>query len=99
MLADDVLIFESGEVERSKAEYAAHHLAADAEYSAGTTSTVIHRSGTSAGTLAWIASDGRTVGEFSGRPIDVATTETMILRRAHGMWKIIQIHWSSATSR
>src|SRR6476619_707425 len=39
LLAEDALIFESGEVERSKAEYASHHLGADAEFSKRVTST------------------------------------------------------------
>lgn len=33
LLSDDALIFETGGAERSKAEYAAHHLPADAEFS------------------------------------------------------------------
>ena len=55
LLADDALIFESGGVERSKAEYAARHLPADAEFAQATSSVVTHRSGRSDGTLAWIA--------------------------------------------
>ena len=34
LLAEDVLIFESGDAERSRDEYAEHHLAADAAFSA-----------------------------------------------------------------
>src|SRR3546814_5678770 len=44
LLADDVLIFESGGAERSKAEYASYHLAADATFSQATTTTITHRS-------------------------------------------------------
>src|SRR5687767_1734260 len=33
LLADDALIFEGGGVERTKQEYASHHLAADAAFS------------------------------------------------------------------
>ena len=98
-LADDVLIFESGEVERSKAEYAAHHLGADAEFTQAVPSTITRRAGNSSGAIAWIASEGRTTGTFHGRPIDQMTTETMVLRRAARGWKIVQIHWSSAAAR
>ena len=99
LLADDVLIYESGEVERSKAEYAAHHLAADIEFTKAVPSIVTRRAGRSTGTMAWIASEGRTTGNFNGRPIDVATTETMILQRLGKTWRIVQIHWSSAKAR
>lgn len=99
LLADDVLIFESGEVERGKAEYAAHHLGADAEFSAAVPSTLTRRSGNTSGAMAWIASEGRTTGTFHGRPIDQMTTETMVLRRAAHGWKIVQIHWSSTAAR
>ena len=95
VLAEDALIFESGEAEHSKAEYAAHHLPADAEFSRGVSSVVTRRSGRSDGNLAWIASEGRTTGTYQGRVIDSLSTETMILRRVGRSWKIIHIHWSS----
>src|SRR3546814_12889365 len=43
LLADDVLIFESGGAERSKAEYASYHLAAGATFSQATANTIPHR--------------------------------------------------------
>lgn len=96
LLADDALIFESGGAERSKAEYAAHHLPADAEFSRSISSAVSRRAGRSDGALAWIATEGRTTGTYKGKALDLATTETMVLRRVGGAWKIIHIHWSSA---
>lgn len=99
MLADDVLIFESGEAERSKAEYAGHHLGADAEFSAAVVSTVTRRAGQANGSVAWIASEGRANGSFHGKPLDELTTETMVLRRDPRGWKIVQIHWSSTKAR
>ena len=99
LLANDVLIYESGEVERSKAEYSGHHLGADIEFTKAVPSTVTRRAGRSVGTMAWIASEGRTTGNFNGRPIDVATTETMVLQRVGKAWRIVQIHWSSAKAR
>jgi methionine-rich copper-binding protein CopC len=56
------------------------------------------RSGNSDGRLAWIASEGRTTGNFHGKAIDRITTETMLLRRDGGAWKIAHIHWSSAAA-
>ena len=99
LLADDVLIYESGEVERSKAAYAGHHLGADIEFERAVKSTVTARAGNASGNMAWIASEGRTTGNFKGRAIDSMTTETMVLKQVGPGWRIVQIHWSSAKVR
>jgi ketosteroid isomerase-like protein len=98
-LAGDALIFEAGGVERGRAEYAAHHLSADAEFAQAVPATLIRRVGRSGGgSFAWIASEGRTTGTFKGKPVDRRTTETMLLRRTGSTWEIIHIHWSSAAA-
>ena len=99
LMADEALIFEEGGAERSKAEYSAQHLPADIAFSQGAVSTTTHRSGGFDGTLAWVTSEGRMTGTFKGKAIDRDTTETMILRRIGGEWKIVHIHWSSAARR
>ncbi len=95
LLAKDALIFEGGGVERSKAEYAAHHLAADAAFSKAVPGTVSRRSGSAIGDVAWIATEGQATGKYKGQAVDRVTTETMVLRRTAGSWKIVHIHWSS----
>jgi len=95
-LAENALIFESGGAERSKAEYASHHLAADAAFSQAVPARITRRTGEAMGSTAWIASEGRTTGKWKGKAVDVVTTETMILRRMGGAWKITHIHWSSS---
>lgn len=99
LLASDVLIFESGGVERSRAEYESHHLGADAEFSKAVPSVLTRRSGEAHGAMAWIASEGRITGTYNGKPVDRLTAETMVLRRVGKAWKIVQIHWSSAAAR
>jgi len=99
LLAEDALIFEEGGAERSKAEYAASHLPADAAFSREVSSTVTRRSGRADGAFAWIASEGRMTGNYKGRAIDRVTTETMVLRRVGRAWKIVHIHWSSGAPR
>jgi len=95
LLADDALIYESGRAERSKAEYAGHHLPADAAFAKGTRRAVTRRSGRVEGDLAWVASETRTTGSYKGRAVDSAGAETMLLRRARGGWRIVHIHWSA----
>jgi ketosteroid isomerase-like protein len=99
LLAEDALIFESGGAERSKAEYAGHHLAADAAFTQAVPSTVTRRAGKAIGALAWIATEGRLTGTYKGKAIDEVTTETMVLRRVGQSWKITHIHWSSGAKR
>ena len=98
LLAEDALIFEEGRAERSKAEYALHHLAADAEYSQAVPGETLRRRGDAAGDMAWVATEGRTRGRYRDTEINQVTDETMVLRRISGAWKIVHIHWSSAQS-
>ena len=94
-LDERVMIFESGGVERSKAEYASHHLAADAAFTQAVPSKIVRRTGDAVGNIAWIATEGRATGTYKSKPVDQLTTETMVLRRIGGVWKITHIHWSS----
>ena len=99
LLDDAVLIYEQGWVERSKAEYAAHHLESDAKFSAATTSTRTARTGAVLGDLAYVSSEANVAGTFAGKAIDSIALETMVLRRAQGVWRIIHIHWSSRDAK
>lgn len=95
LLTDAVLIFEAGGAERSKAEYASAHLPGDAAFAQAVGSELSRRSGGASGDLAWAASEGRTRGRFRDRDVDRITTETMVLRRQAGAWRIVHVHWSS----
>ena len=95
LLAPDVMIFEEGYAERSRDEYASHHLGSDAAFAAASESMVERRSGWADGDIAWITSEGRTTGQFNNRPVDRLTTETMVLKRHADGWRIHHIHWSS----
>lgn len=95
LLSDDALIYEGGRVERSKSEYAAHHLGADAAFSKSVPRKLTRRTGRVVGNLAWIASEARSTGTFRGRTVDSIGTETMVLRRRGSVWRIVHIHWSA----
>jgi len=96
LMAEDVVIFESGGVESSRAEYAAHHLKADAAFSAGTSRTPVSELVTVEGNLATIMRVELVTGTFKERPINSRSVETMLLRNTDGKWRIVHIHWSSA---
>jgi ketosteroid isomerase-like protein len=95
-LAVNALIYEAGGVEQSRQKYASHHLGADATFAQAVPSNVTRRAGQALGNMAWIATEGRTAGTYKDSAVDCITTETMVLQRQGGAWKIVHIHWSSA---
>ena len=96
LMAEDVVIFESGGVERNRAEYETHHLKSDAAFSAATTRTPISQTIASDGNLSSVMSVEFVKGTFRDRPVNSRSVETMVLRKTEGRWRIIHIHWSSA---
>jgi ketosteroid isomerase-like protein len=95
LLSDGALIFEGGYVERSKAEYASHHLAADAAYASAVPTSLVRRSVYADGDTAWIASETRATGRYKDKAVDRLSTESMILKKEAAGWRIVHIHWSS----
>jgi ketosteroid isomerase-like protein len=95
LLDPGVLIYESGRAERSRDEYASHHLASDAKFLKSATHRLLNRTGDAIGDLAWVASEAHLKGNMADKPIDVITTETMVLRKTAQGWRIIHVHWSN----
>lgn len=95
-LTEDAMIFESGGVERSRAEYASHHLESDAAFSAAVPRSLVSRSHGEDGDAAWVMSVEIVTGTYRNRAINSRSVETMLLRRVEGQWQIMHIHWSSA---
>lgn len=96
LLAPDVLIAEGGGAERSFAEYAGHHMAADMAFTGAVQFTLERREIIDAGDVATVISQSQAQGEFRDRPVHVRMMETMVLRRVESGWQIAHIHWSSA---
>jgi ketosteroid isomerase-like protein len=95
LLADNALIFEGGYVERSKAEDASHHLAADAAFASAVPSKLVRRSASADGDTVWVASETRTTGRFKDKAVDRLSTESMVVKKEATGWRIVHIHWSS----
>jgi len=98
-LDPDVLIFESGGIEASRAEYASHHLPADMAFSRATDREVLRTWSEIEGELAVLMSETRTTGTYREREIDSRGIETIMLVRRETGWKIVHIHWSSRANR
>ena len=94
-LAPDVLIFESGGAERSRAEYESHHMRSDMAFLKQMRSSVTRRNETVQGDTAWIVTESRIHGRYKDSDIDLVSIETAVLERGMDGWKIVHLHWSS----
>ena len=100
LLAPDVLIYESGAAERSRDEYAGHHLDADMAFLQQATVERIGRASGEVNGSAWITTESRIRGSTSkGKLVDVSSTETALLKRASQGWIITHLHWSSRETK
>ncbi|AAV82071.1 MULTISPECIES: YybH family protein [Idiomarina] len=96
VLSNDVFIFEGGGVERSLAEYSAHHLKSDIKFSQAVPSQLLERTVQEADGLAVITSRYSVSGEYNGREVDLTMNETVtVSNTTESGWKIIRIHWSN----
>ena len=95
LLDPAVQIYEAGHVERGRDEYAASHLAADMSYARTAQATVKSRKAEVAGDLAWVANESEVQSERQGKPVKLASLETLVLKNTAQGWRIVHIHWSS----
>lgn len=94
-LDPEVIILESGGSEHSAAEYLGGHAKSDAEFLKGVHHALTRRTARTSGESAWVASESEMHAEKDGKPMTIASTETMVLRSTGTGWKIVHIHWSS----
>ncbi len=95
LMAPEVVVLEEGGAERSRDEYASHHLRSDMTFAAASDAVVSRRVASIEGDIALVLTEGRTTGRVNDRAIDRRTAETMILQRFAEGWRIRHIHWSS----
>lgn len=94
LLADDVVIFEGGRVERSSDDYANLHMLADMKYLAKIRTQVLEHNVQVIGDTAYSMSRTKSTGQYKGKFINKEGMESMILLKKGGKWKIVHIHWS-----
>lgn len=94
-LDPNVLILESGGAERSAAVYMGSHAMDDAAFLKTAHQRLLHRTAYASGDLAWVASESELQLQQADKPVTLLSTETMVLQRSTGVWKIVHIHWSS----
>lgn len=94
LLADDAVVMEGGALE-SRAEYEAHHLAADIEFARVMANERVVRGVRQEGDVAWLWATTACRGTWHGREVDAAGAELLTLSRRDGAWRLRAIHWSS----
>lgn len=95
LLAEDVLILESGGAERSRQEYLGGHAKHDAAFLKSAKIAVKHRTARVDGSFAWVGTESELTITKAGKPVRSLSTETMVLRKTGAAWRIVHIHWSS----
>ena len=95
LLADDLVVYEEGHVEASKAEYLRSHLPQDISFLRSVVETTTASRTVLRGETAWVIREGTTVGTFQGREVNRVTSETVVLHLEPAGWRIVHIHWSS----
>ena len=98
LLAEDVTILESGDVE-DKEHYRSGHLAGDMRFAAAVPRERSEITVTVVGDVAWAWSTSTTQGRMGEREVNTRGAELMVLGRTGGSWRIRAIHWSSRAIR
>jgi ketosteroid isomerase-like protein len=96
LLVPEVLIFESGGVESSLAEYEENHMRADMAFMKSMQQEVLSRQVFDGGDLATVVTHARVHGVYEGKIVNLSSTETLVMKIVGGQWQIVHIHWSSS---
>lgn len=99
LLAPDITIYESGYVERSRDEYASHHLGGDIEFAKNSTRKVLKQTERIDGKTAVVWEESETTGVSRGKPVHVFGTGTAVLEKNGDNWSIVHVHWSSRKAK
>jgi len=95
LLAADAVVLEGGELE-TRAQYAAHHLAADIAFTRALGGERAVTGVRQDGDTAWLWATSSCRGTWEDREVDSVGAELMVLaREGDDAWRIRAIHWSS----
>ena len=95
LMVDNVQIFESGKLEASFEEYAAHHLQSDMAFIENLDRSITSRHVEESEGLAVVTTLSMNSGTYQGRSKRLRMTETVVLKQSDGEWKIHVVHWSA----
>ena len=99
LLSPEVAIYEAGYVERSREEYASHHLGGDIDFAKSSTRKVLKQTERIDGNTAVVMEETETTGSSRGKPVHVFGTGTAVLEKKGDGWAIVHVHWSSRKAK
>jgi len=94
-LAPELTIYESGYVERSRDEYAGHHMPADMKFAKTSKNRVLKQTERREGNMAVLWTETETRSTTEGKDVTTLGTETAMLQKTGDNWVIVHLHWSS----
>jgi ketosteroid isomerase-like protein len=97
LMAPDAVVMANGQVLGNRDGYINGAAKGDAAALAGTQRELLHRSVQAGADTGWVLSEKRVRRDAASAqgPREVLVTETMLLARTTGGWKITHIHWST----
>ena len=98
-LSPEVAIYEAGHVERSREEYAQHHLGGDMAFAKTTSRKLLKQAERIDGNTAIVWEETETTGNSGGKPVHAFGTGTMVLEKKGDGWTIMHVHWSSRKAK
>ena len=98
-LSPEIAIYEAGYVERSRDEYASHHLGGDMQFAKSSTRKVLKQTERIDGNTAVVWEETETTGTSRGQPVHVFGTGTAVLEKKGDDWLIVHVHWSSRKAK
>ncbi|WP_028100493.1 nuclear transport factor 2 family protein [Pseudoduganella violaceinigra] len=99
LLSPKVQIFESGYVERSRDEYAAHHLDNDIDFLRATQVRLLRQEERRDGASAVVMRETETTGSYRNAGVHQFGLETAVLEQQGDAWLIVHLHWSSRQAK
>lgn len=99
VLADDVLIYESGQAEYSAQEYASHHMPYDMKFMQAMSRKVLESQIQIHGSSALATQRSQLTGNYRNKAKDVLSNQSLWLEKQDEQWRINHIHWSSGDSK
>lgn len=99
LLSPKVQIYESGYIERSRDEYAAHHLDGDIDFLRSTQARLLRHAEHRDGATAIVMRETETTGTYKNAPVHSFGLETAVLEQHGDGWLIVHLHWSSRKAK
>lgn len=95
LLAQEVVILESGHAQHSREEYMSGHMKSDMAFLPNIEREIIDRKTSQSGNLAWVITHSRMFGEYKGQPVDMPSREMLVLKHSGDRWEITLVHWGN----